>query len=447
MRFVAMVVAGVVALPGVLACGQPATGNPYMEYYDRREQRVRVTVELEAGRGRVRLGTSKNAGREDGRISFDAARVYFPAPKRTGHALAHERGLDFTVEIDGRKGSLETAFVGDIEESTEVLAGGGRFGVSELEGVGGAGLMRFQYALNYSCFATRFDESAARRLPWPESWPPEAEASLRDEALITSAEDGDGQREVVRKYVKSVVGDNDVRQLSPLVASKYLTSELLAGFQLQAGRVRDADADGAGVVNANSTPVSLVTDFLVQPAGETLGRKRGTAFDLVTAWVAVMREIGIPARPVLAFDPGADFSFQPDFWSFGDRDPGVVIWGEFALYDAERDILTWVPVDLKFLVMQTTGKRDWGQPWEFFGSHPLLGVMAPIAVNWVPPFGAESYGVGLWGWVVEPESPGGVLQLIRFEGFSAARGGGDVGRGPGLRPAAGLASLKAEQQR
>lgn len=419
-----------VLMAAVSAVAQPARDNPYMKYTDRQEWQTEMRVQIEPAL--TRSGRDRDSGQQGGGrgFGFEKAVVILPALKRTGSSLAYIDGVRVLGEKDDRRGPLEFSIEGDIEETADLLPAGARLARVDAGPAANVRRLAFTMSAAHSCFATEFNEGLARRIEWPESWPPEAAACFRDELFVTTGPDGEDQREAIRGVLEKMTRGKDPKKLAPLDLAKFLTAELLAEFQLQSRAVRTPAA------RTGSFNPSRVVSFPVRASGRTAGRSSGTPADLVTLWVALMREAGLPARVVIGYDLGENISNRRGQPGYPEDDPGVRIWAEFALYDAGRDILTWVPVDVVRLSESTSARLDWSKPWQFFGTHEQLSSIVPISHHWVPPVVSESYGPACWGWIVTPAPPVSADQAVNFHATSPNIGG----RRPRLESAPGLAS-------
>lgn len=405
------ILAAISVMSPVLA--QPARDNPYMKYTDRQEWQSQIRLRLDAQTRQ----NARSVRLEE--FEFESAIVMLPTLKGTGSSLAHSEGVRTLAQVRKQTGPIEFKLVGDVDETTDLLPSGARFARIDLPKVSGVTQLELIIDSAHSLFATEFNEAEARKLDWPSSWPPEALAARKEEAYVSHSTDGTDQREAVRKLLERFVNGEDPQSIKPVDLAKFLTAEFLFWFQVEGRnslRTSDRTVQPAGAFNP-----SIITSYPVRPAGEAAANGRGTPADLVTLWTALMREAGLPARIVIGYDLGEEISQRRAEVGYLEQEPGIRLWAEFALYDAERDILTWVPVDVPRLDAYSSSKRNWQEPWLYFGTHEQLSSIIPLAHHWVPPVPSESYGPALWGWTVLPEPPKAADQFVTFTGTSVQR--------------------------
>ncbi|MEO0512473.1 MAG: transglutaminase-like domain-containing protein [Planctomycetota bacterium] len=437
-------------LAAVPAAAQPALDNPYMTFKDRTESTARATIEIRSFGNFVLpgVGVSNPQNIVGGNLQVSGGTIFFPAPKRTAASIAHDNGIRGAVAANSNFFARPVTLAGDIEETTKLFPAGARYAELEVGSLQAPTFLAFQFEMRHSLFNTVFNETAAAQLPWPETLPPEAAAALEPQPLVSVTPEGESVREPVADLLTSMIGDNDIREITPLAAAKYLTAELIYRFRVQA----EVPQVPGGFLNRNnallqtSGRVTELRSLAITDAGTAANRLTGSRFTLVNLWVALMREAGIPARVVVGFDLGSALSIgRFEFDTIDPREPGVIAWAEFALYDQASDILTWVPVDVYELDQQTNQRQNWQQPWNFFGTHPYLSTYVPIAHAWYPPMSATVFGFSLWGWDAQLNADSGADLRVRFEQF-AVQQDGRTGRGPALLPARGLASGKATER-
>ncbi|QYU67652.1 hypothetical protein J4558_22550 [Leptolyngbya sp. 15MV] len=76
--------------------------------------------------------------------------------------------------------------------------------------------------------------------------------------------------------------------------------------------------------------------------------------------------------------------------------------------------MVWIPVDIVALRKASSNPRPLDRPWPFFGTHPELDAVVPVAFQFQPPTDVVAHGSpALYGWMVTPQPPTRVIQAIR----------------------------------
>lgn len=270
-------------------------------------------------------------------------------------------------------------------------------------------------AIPMRCYRTRFDETAALRVPWPvNGWPSDIGPLMRPQLYIESGVDGDGH---VRMYDDKIVGEamkkfledariSDPKGISPVALAKILT----------AGVWKTMQSSGQGLSMKRTGELSGV---VLQSPAESLETGKGSDHDLTVALAAVLRKAGLPARVMIGWDAG---SRDPKFLSKCDTTNQLRSWVEFMLYDESHNTVNWIPVDIAKLRRVTSRPQALTQKWKYFGEHDELDNVTPFAIQFHPPTDVVSYGwPGFWGWFVTPEPPKAAEQALTFNATVTAR--------------------------
>ncbi len=270
------------------------------------------------------------------------------------------------------------------------------------------------------CYATVFDEKAAMDVKWPTNWPREAQDAMKPQLYIEqgvndAGELADYKKENIAKAVKLFLEEQGIK--SPQDAPPVRVAKALAG-----GVWNSVNPSGDGLAKRNRT--SEVMGMMIQAPTSTLEKGIGSPHDMVALLVALLREAGIPARPVIGVDIGGR---DDKFLSKGSDKRKLHSWVEFYLYDEAKNTHNWVPIDIIKMRKSTTRPPRIDQPWRGFGTCPDMEAAAPFAVSYQPPQkGIASYGAaGFWGWFVTPETPKHAEQVMTFSAGGVPNRGGD----------------------
>lgn len=287
---------------------------------------------------------------------------------------------------------------------------------------------------------TAFDEKAALAVRWPASWPSVAASWLEPQLFVESGFDENNRIQTYKPdAVKAALeqaakqaGIADWTKVTPVAAAKIITSFVWGRVQLVTNVASRESRSG------EMPPMRLAKDtvftsndlggIVVQPPQFTLETGRGTDYDACALLVAMFRQAGLPARPVIGYDRGgsSNSSMKNDLSSKARRDGrGLRCWVEFALYDEAANTINWIPVDIAKLNKSSSRPMPLDKPWRFFGSNDELNGVVPFAFHFFPPTDVVSYGApGFWGWFVTPQAPKSAGQAISFSiGAASTRGG------------------------
>jgi hypothetical protein len=287
---------------------------------------------------------------------------------------------------------------------------------------------------------TEFDEKAALTVAWPASWPRVAATWLTpqlcvetnfeehnkivayDEAPITAA----------LKTAAKDAGVSDFKQVSPVMAAKYITSYVWGAVQIVSARVgKDATSGELPATRLAKDSTFTANDLggiVVKSPKETIESGRGTEYDASVLLTAMLKKAGLPAHPVIGYDRGGSGGSRNGLTN---RNSGsnrsMRCWVEFALFDQANNTINWIPIDIGKLNKTSSRPMPADKPWRYFGTNDELNNVAPIAFHFFPPTDVVSYGApGFWGWFVTPQAPAAAGQAISFSVSAASvRGGQD----------------------
>ncbi len=239
-----------------------------------------------------------------------------------------------------------------------------------------------------TCYDAIVDEKAAMVIGWPDKWNPEVQSALQAQAYIEST------NETIVRVVEKVLGKNYKKKVTP-----YLTAKVLARTTTEIFRTN-------GKMLSNDR-LGMIDGLLVKGADNALQTRRGSWFDGICLYVAMLRAAGIPARPVIGLD--------------NDDDNKMTAWVEFYLPTAG-----WVSVDLREMYASPGIMKTLDRKWKGFGTNEDLNELIPIAHHFHPPAGVMGGGIKgrplMWGWLPHPEHTPN-HQRLRFQVMDAPKGG------------------------
>lgn len=252
-------------------------------------------------------------------------------------------------------------------------------------------------------YRTVYNDALAKDLKWPAKWPDAAEAFLnRPQWGIELDPKGPVDLQPIKDFVTKATGGNDPKKVPPATLARFLAGEVVGAIQLV----------GTGM---NSARTGELEGFNLQGVVRTLQSGRGSSVDLACLLTAVYRQAGLPARTVVGYRWYGARDVNRRFATPSASD--LTAWVEFALVDDRGggEKLVWVPVDIAGLRGSTGRPPPLERPWEGFGTVPDLEAAIPIAFDFHPPLDAVSHGSpALYGWLVSPNTPPEVVQVIRF---------------------------------
>lgn len=339
-------------------------------------------------------------------FDFTSAAVVFPIVRETSMSVLQVTDR----ELEGR---LRLNDKGVLDKPSEILAGypaGVRLAKWAMLGWTGEEV-EVQLKLPVTSYRTKFDEGAAMRLKWPDSWGA-AQTALEPEYYIDLGFDGPYDMAPVKDLIQKWTGGKDPKSLPPAQLAKYFAGEV----------IRHVQPSGNGINNARTGEIEGIS---LQGAPETARTGRGTEFDMVCLLVAAYRQVGLPARCVIGLDAGA----SKDGRFLGKKGSSSIrAWAEFALVDPSlEDPIVWVPVDVVRMRKSSTRPPPLDRAWAYFGEHKEMDGVIPFAFQFFAPVkGVVSHGSpAFYGWMVTPAPPKEVVQTIRFEAITTPKRGGE----------------------
>ena len=230
---------------------------------------------------------------------------------------------------------------------------------------------------------TIFDEKLARNLPWPDPWPSETARFLSPIVDSVGADVASDADDTIKKLLNYWIDDHDPQSISELDLVKYLTGKVIEHVQVRKPPSEFANQPVRRFGDLNNVNVVAGTSwsgFVVRPADEVAKDPKGTKHDLATLLTSILRSANVPARTLICVDQTSDNEIEK-----------IVSLVEFAMYDPERDITLWIPIDIDRLRLNGKRASQYKQWWNYFGTNDQLNDYVPVAYYFHPPAGYQSY--------------------------------------------------------
>ena len=260
---------------------------------------------------------------------------------------------------------------------------------------------------------TIFDHKLAQHLPWPTDWNEEANGFLTPvvdsvgSAIATDASD------TIKILLDFWVEGKDPHAISELDLVKFLTGKVIEHVQVRgpSSEFSTQAVNRAPVVSPGETFAiealsgSAWGGFIVRSAEVVAREPQGSKHDLATLLTSVLRSAGVPARTLVCINRLETEELDK-----------VVSIVEFAMYDPDRDLTFWVPVDIDRL--RLTGKRaaQYKRWWNYFGTHDELNEYIPIAYYFHAPASYRAYGLpAFYGLRSSGTLPGYAIQSVLID--------------------------------
>ena len=232
---------------------------------------------------------------------------------------------------------------------------------------------------------TVFNEKLARQLPWPEEWSPAAQAFLEPVVDTVGAPVPEDADDIIDELVEFWVGEGiDPQSGSQLDVVKFLTGKVVEYVAVRGPATEFTTRTSAGGRKEFFVTTNAWGGHVVRPAHVVAKEPGGTRHDLAVLLTSVLRSVGVPARTVICVDED-----EPD------RLLNTVSIVEFAMYDPERDLTFWVPIDVDRVRLNGARASQYQRNWMYFGTHDELSHMIPVAYYFHPPARYQSYGLPL----------------------------------------------------
>lgn len=276
--------------------------------------------------------------------------------------------------------------------------------------------VQLQIDIPSTSWRTKIKDAEANAVPWPKGpWPEEASACFQPEMYIDygvdprSAEIKMFDRKPVIDAVKNWTKGNP-KEITPAKLAKFLTFQVNNAIRITKQ-------------GFNFSPRTQVMEGLdLQGGPMALKTGTGSMIDVGTALVAVMREAGLPARLVYAFQ-GEQHSRDGRYIRTWTQEERLRCWVEYCLYDEARKTVNWVPIDYAMLRSTSSQMQNLDAPWRYVGDIDYLMDLIPIGFQAFPPTTVMAYGSpAFWGWNMKPAIP-----AIAYQSISLSAGTDQIG--------------------
>ncbi len=251
---------------------------------------------------------------------------------------------------------------------------------------------------------TVFDHVKARLLPWPdaEDWSDEAKAFLSPIVDSVGYEVTPGADEVVKTLLDFWVENNNPQSIPQLDLVKFLTGKVIEHVQVRNPPAEFSSRSGNRIFGSTFVAGTSWSGFVVRSADIVAQETDGTKHDLATLLTSILRSAGVPARTVLCVN-----MLEQDVLE------QIVSMVEFAMYDSERDLTFWVPIDVDRLRLNGKRASQYQQWWNYLGTHDELNDYVPVAYYFHPPASYEAFDLpALYGIRSSSPLPEYVIQSL-----------------------------------
>ncbi|MEM1165236.1 MAG: transglutaminase domain-containing protein [Planctomycetota bacterium] len=333
------------------------------------------------------------AARERVMIDVERASIVHPVPPTTAWQESLEGTFTGQLFAEGRVVDAEP-------RRADGYQGGTVLGVWEVFNLRARDL-RLEVRTEAIIFETEIDEPRAAQIPWPEDnsvFDAETLALLQPQLFIES--DDARFASLVERWT-----NGRSREVTPYVLAKSLAARVIESYQPNGALIATDPKKVGGIDVISGSLVPSIYGFDVAGAIAAAENGGGPPLDLANLLCAVYRAAGLPTRLVVGVDLRESDNF--DFFM-------PTAWVEFALYNPEREVVEWIPVDI--IAQRNDGNRapPLDRPWRFFGNNERSEDLVALSFHWHPPTTVVNAGApALWGWLPEPNIPP-VTHLIGF---------------------------------
>lgn len=431
---VAGFVAGVVGVCGV-AAGQPPPlepgppEHPFLRYGESRDWMVvsNLTIQSCLNARPLNLGPGGSPFVETDVIRLDGARLWFPIGGAwTGGVMLSERfGARYL------RGGTELRGVDRVAVSFGPASL--RYAEVDLGALSFSGA-RFEFETAHRSWAVEIDEAKAGAVAWPAG-PVTGELALwlgPQYGVPVGPLAGGGQNPARAAIVEWTENDPDPKgMLGPYRFVKFLAARMIENMAINAAGAQPRQTPGAFGSFASGSGINRLGP---EAAWEALSARSGSEVELVCAFVAMCRELGLPSRLVIGtrYGPlavprfGRRFDDELTAWA------EVYLWGEGggggeAVGDGGDggDGGGWVPVDVIRQRELRAKAPGLDEPWAFVGSHPEFMNHVALAYTLHPPAPSSWFFLpALWGWQTDPAGTLCGSQFIEIDMTGVSREAG-----------------------
>ena len=382
----------------------PLKENPYLKHKNPWRWDIRTQMFVRAGI--VRFVNGRYEEELTGRLHMDGFEYTFPVVRQGGHYWTPNQDIEVSLRIEDREYKPKFQVLYTPESRAEYI-----WYRSDIDQDRVHQLHMSQVSHIVSA-DTVFDERLAKSIPWPKSWPLEAESFLTPVVdQVNNDIDMEGQDRLTM-MVDGWLEGNNPKSIDQVTLVKYLTGKVIEHVrvtrspEIYAPTVHRQALSEVLENGFSSFPSSSWTGFLARSADQIALDPSGSPLDLSSMLVGVLRAAAVPARVVVCYD-------NSNVLQANERIHAIV---EFAMYDADRDQLLWIPVDPERLRDNGRRSNTYTQPWEFFGTNDQLHNYVPLAYYFHPPVNYNAFGYpALYGIRTMPPMKEGISQVISVD--------------------------------
>lgn len=351
-------------------------------------------------------------------IEFKTVTMFYPLVASTASSVVDEKKVSAKLSIDNREvaslsgqrlpiilGAHSGSALAKIEYTTEKDTEAARQFVLQID-------------IPTQSARTVFDETAAMEVGWPTGdFPPAAMSTFEPQLFIDQDPFGPYDLAPVRERLQrwlSAEKITDPKSVPPVRLAKILAGKVVGDIQPSGKR-------------QNSARTGELEGLEFRPPAQVLREGRGADHEIAALLTLVYRQVGLPARVVIAYEGDVAGSVGGVL----DRktsSASLRYWVEFCLYDEVNNTVNWIPVDVYRIRKVSSRTQPVDKTWRFFGTHDELEELIPFAVTFHPSAGTvKAYGSpGFWGWIIQPKTPEAAYQMLSFSASRPSKSGADI---------------------
>ncbi len=386
----------------------PVPENPYLKHTDPWRWDVRTQIFLRAGfRYYSNSRATKNSSTEQTESIWWAMKdleVIFPAVRQGGFYWSPNTDVEASLRAGDfkREQTQQRMFTKDSKAEYTLWRSDVEENVHQIH------LIHISHIVTAD---TIFDHKKAQHLPWPKSWDKVATGFLSPVVDSVGAEVDADAADTIKTLLDFWVEKKDPKGIPQLDLVKFLTGKVIEHVQVRGpGAEFSKQSINRNSLQSQTSSTPFITGtawggFVVRPANVVARDGKGTKHDLATLLTAVLRSAGVPARTVLCVNRTDQDILER-----------MVSMVEFAMYDPDRDITFWVPIDIDRLRLNGKRASQYKQWWNYFGTHDQLNDYVPIAYYFHPPASYRAYDLpALYGMRSSSRLPEYVIQSLLID--------------------------------
>lgn len=372
----------------------PLPANPYLKHADAWRwdihSQIFVRSAVETRRGRIQNAEEEAKYERSSRWALEDLEVVFPVVREGGFYWSPNKEVDVSIRVDDR--------VLDPERKQMYTKGThAEYTLWRSDIKDWVSAIQMIHDSHIVVADTVFDEKKARQLPWPDSWSPEVAGYLSPVVDSVGKDVNKDAAETVKTLLDFWVDNGDPKQLPEVDLVKFLSGKVIEHVQVRKPPAEHTTRNTGRNIGTNFAFIGGLSmgGFIVRPADEIARDSYGSKHDLAVLLTSVLRSAGVPARTVICIDMGEDPTLEQ-----------FVSMVEFAMYDPDRKLTFWVPIDIDRLRLNGKRANQYKQPWLYFGTHDELNEYVPLAYYFHPPASYRAYDLpALFGLRSKSELP------------------------------------------